>query len=33
MQVAVEDATALCGEGATHVGIFLKKALKPKIEN
>lgn len=32
MQVVVEDAAALCGEGATHVGIFFKKALKPKIE-
>ena len=32
MQVAVEDAAVLCGEGATHVGIFFKKALKPKIE-
>lgn len=32
MQVAVADAQALCGEGATHVGIFFKKAAKPKIE-
>lgn len=32
LQVAVEDAAALCGEGATHVGIFFKKAAKPKID-
>ena len=32
MQVAVADAVALCGEGATHVGIFFKKAAKPKID-
>lgn len=32
MQVAVADAPALCGEGATHVGIFFKKAAKTKID-
>lgn len=32
MQVAVSDAATLCGEGATHVGIFFRKALKPKID-
>lgn len=32
MQVAVADAAALCGEGATHVGIFFKKAAKTKID-
>ena len=32
MQVAVADAAAVCGEGATHVGIFFKKAAKTKID-
>ena len=32
MQVAVDDAAAICGEGATHVGIFFKKAAKTKID-
>ncbi len=32
MQVAVADAPARCGEGATHVGIFFKKAAKTKID-
>lgn len=32
LQVAVADAAALCGEGATHVGIYFKKAAKPKID-
>lgn len=32
MQVAVEDAEAICGAGATHVGIFFKKAVKTKID-
>lgn len=32
MQVAVSDAAAICGEGATHVGIFFKKAAKTKID-
>lgn len=32
LQVAVEDAAAICGEGATHVGIFFRKAAKPKID-
>lgn len=32
MQVAVADAATLCGEGATHVGIFFRKAAKPKID-
>ena len=31
-QVAVTDAAAICGEGATHVGIFFKKAAKTKID-
>lgn len=33
MQVAVEDAAAVCGEGATTVGIFFKKAAKTRIDN
>jgi hypothetical protein len=32
MQVAVDDAAVLCGEGATHVGIFFKKAAKTRID-
>ncbi|WP_408096246.1 hypothetical protein ACJVC5_14495 [Peredibacter sp. HCB2-198] len=32
LQVAVTDAAAVCGEGATHVGIFFKKAAKTKID-
>lgn len=32
LQVATADAAALCGEGATHVGIYFKKAAKPKID-
>ncbi len=32
LQVAVADAAAICGEGATHVGIFFKKAAKTKID-
>lgn len=32
LQVAVADAAAVCGEGATHVGIFFKKAAKTKID-
>lgn len=32
LQVAVADAAALCGEGATHVGIYFKKAAKTKID-
>ena len=32
MQVAVADAATLCGEDATHVGIFFKKAAKTKID-
>ena len=32
MQVAVADAAAICGEGATHVGVHFKKAAKTKID-
>lgn len=32
LQVAVSDASELCGEGMSSVGIFFKKALKPKID-
>lgn len=32
IQVPVADAAALCGEGATQVGIFFKKAAKTKID-
>ena len=32
LQVAVADSAALCGEGATHVGIYFKKAAKTKID-
>lgn len=32
LQVAVADAAAICGEGATHVGIYFKKAAKTKID-
>lgn len=32
MQVAVADAAEVCGEGATHVGVFFKKAAKTKID-
>lgn len=32
LQVAVADAAAICGEGATNVGIYFKKAAKPKID-
>lgn len=32
LQVAVEDAAQVCGEGATHVGIYFKKAAKTKID-
>jgi hypothetical protein len=32
LQVASADADKACGEGATHVGIFFKKAAKTKID-
>ena len=32
LQVAVADAAEVCGEGATHVGIYFKKAAKTKID-
>lgn len=32
LQVAVADAPAICGEGATHVGVFFRKAAKTKID-
>lgn len=32
MQLAVADAATVCGEGATHVGIFFKKAAKTRID-
>ncbi|CBW25383.1 putative exported protein [Halobacteriovorax marinus SJ] len=31
LQVKVEDAATLCGEGATHVGIYFKKSARTKI--
>lgn len=32
VKVSVADAAAVCGEGESTVGLFFKKALKPKIE-
>lgn len=32
LNIPVADAAAICGEGATTVGLFFKKALKPKID-
>lgn len=32
IQMAVADAAAICGEGVTTVGLYFKKALKPKID-
>lgn len=32
IQVAVDDAATLCGEGATHVGIYFKKSARTKID-
>lgn len=32
LQVAVSDAQILCGDNASTVGIFFKKAAKPKID-
>lgn len=32
IQLAVADAAEVCGAGATTVGLYFKKALKPKID-
>lgn len=32
VNIPVADAAAICGEGATTVGLYFKKALKPKID-